>query len=158
MILLGKLFYSNIFNFFLLFSVSIFGIKVLLYQTYTMFGTFYIIVFRDVKFKLWKIKCHNMGDFKTIFYLCNSLVSVQFSRSVVSDSLRSHESQHARPPCPSPTPGVHSDSRPSSKWCHPAIWSSVVPFPSAPNPSQHQSLFQWVNSSHEVAKVLEFQL
>ena len=57
---------------------------------------------------------------------------VQFSRSVVSDSLRPHESQHARPPCPSPTPGVHSDSRPSSPWCHPAISSSVVPFPSCP--------------------------
>ena len=58
--------------------------------------------------------------------------SVQFSCSVVSDSLRPHESQHARPPCPSPTPGVHSDSRPSSQWCHPAISSSVVPFSSCP--------------------------
>ena len=46
---------------------------------------------------------------------------VQFSRSVMSDSLRPNESQHARPPCPSPTPGVHSDSRPSSQWCHPAV-------------------------------------
>ena len=54
--------------------------------------------------------------------------SVHFSRSVVSNSLRPHESQHARPPCPSPTHGVHSDSRPSSQWCHPAISSSVVPF------------------------------
>ena len=58
--------------------------------------------------------------------------SVQFSRSVVSDSSQPHESQHARPPCPSPTPGVHSDSRPSSQWCHPAISSSVVPFSSCP--------------------------
>ena len=58
--------------------------------------------------------------------------SVQFSRSVVSDSLRPHESQHARPPCPSPTPRVHSDSRPSSRWCHPAISSSVIPFSSCP--------------------------
>ena len=58
--------------------------------------------------------------------------SVQFSRSVVSDSLRPHESQHARPPCPSPTPRVHSDSRPLSRWCHPAILSSVVPFSSCP--------------------------
>ena len=82
----------------------------------------------------------------------------QISRSVVSDSLRPHESQHARPPCPLPTPGVHSDSRPSSQWCHPAISSSVVPFSSCPQSLQHQSLFQWVNSSHEVAKVLEFQL
>ena len=56
--------------------------------------------------------------------------SVQFSRSVVSDSLRPHESQHARPPCPSPTPRVHLDSRPSSQWCHPAVSSSVVPFSS----------------------------
>ena len=52
--------------------------------------------------------------------------SVQLSRSVVSDSLRPHELQHTRPPCPSPTPGVHSDSRLSSQWCHPAISSSVV--------------------------------
>ena len=59
-------------------------------------------------------------------------VSVQFSHSVVSDSLRPHESQHARPPCPSPTPGVHSDSRPSSQGCHPTISSSVVPFSSCP--------------------------
>ena len=62
---------------------------------------------------------------------CN-ISSVQFSRLVVSDSLRPHESQHARPPCPSPTPGVHSDSRSSSLWCHPAISSSVVPFSSCP--------------------------
>ena len=84
--------------------------------------------------------------------------SVQFSRSVVSDSLRTRESQHARPPCPSPTPGVHSDSSPSSQWCHPTISSFGVPSPPVRNPSQHQGLFQWVNSSHEVAKVLEFQL
>ena len=54
--------------------------------------------------------------------------SVQFSHSVVSDSLWPHEPQHARPPCPSPIPGVHWDSCPSSQWCHPAISSSVVPF------------------------------
>ena len=52
----------------------------------------------------------------------------KWSRSVMSDSSRPHESKHARPPCPSPTPGVHSDSRPSSQWCHPTISSSVVPF------------------------------
>ena len=61
-----------------------------------------------------------------------SISSVQFSCSVVSDSLRPHESQHARPPYPSPSPRVHSDSRPSSPWCHPAISSSVVPFSSCP--------------------------
>ena len=60
------------------------------------------------------------------------LSSVQFSHSVVSDSLRPPESQHTRPPCSSPTPRVHSDSCPSSQWCHPAISSSVVPFSSCP--------------------------
>ena len=58
--------------------------------------------------------------------------SVQFSRSVVSDSLRPHESQHARPPCPSPTPGAYSNSCPSSRWCLPAISPSVIPFSSCP--------------------------
>ena len=62
----------------------------------------------------------------------NPLSSVQFSRSVVSDSLRLHELQHARPPCPIPTPGVHSNSCASSRWCHPAISCSVVPFSSCP--------------------------
>ena len=56
--------------------------------------------------------------------------SVQFSCSVAFNSLRSHESQHARPPYPSPSPGLHSDSHPLSQWCHPAISSSVVPFSS----------------------------
>ena len=60
----------------------------------------------------------------------SKVASVQFSHSVMSDSLQPHESQHARPPCPSPTPGVHSDSGPSSQWCHPAISSSVIPFSS----------------------------
>ena len=57
---------------------------------------------------------------------------VQFRCSVVSNSLRPHELQHARSPCPSPTPGVHSNSRPLSWWCHPSISSSVVPFSSCP--------------------------
>ena len=61
-----------------------------------------------------------------------SFRSVQFSHSVVSNSLQTHESQHTRLPCPSPTPGVHSDSCPSSRWCHPAISSSVIPFSSCP--------------------------
>ena len=60
------------------------------------------------------------------------LISVKFSLSVVSDSLRPHESQHARPPCPSPTPRVHSDSCPLRWWCHPAISYSVIPFSSCP--------------------------
>ena len=58
--------------------------------------------------------------------------SVQSSCSVVSDSLRPHWLQHARPPCPSPTPGIHPNSCPLSWWCHPTISSSVVPFSSCP--------------------------
>ena len=61
-----------------------------------------------------------------------SSTSVQFSHSIVSDSLRPHVSQHARPPCLSPTPGFYSNSCPSSRWCHPAISSSVVPFSVCP--------------------------
>ena len=76
--------------------------------------------------------------------------------SVMSNSLRPHELQHARPLCPLPTPRDHSNSCALGRWCHPAISSSVVPF-SCFNLSQHQGLFQWVNFSHEVAKVLEFQ-
>ena len=59
-------------------------------------------------------------------------LSVKFSLSVVSNSLRPHESQHSRPPCPSPTPGVHPNSCASSRWCHPAISSSVIPFSCCP--------------------------
>ena len=58
--------------------------------------------------------------------------SVQFSHSVVSNSLRSHESQHTRPPCPSPTPRVYLNTRPLSQWCHPAISSPVIPYSSCP--------------------------
>ena len=80
--------------------------------------------------------------------------SVQFSCSVLSDSLRLHELQHTRPPCPSPTPRVYPNSCPLSWWCHPTVSSSVVPL----NLSQHQGLFKWVSTSHQVAKVLELQL
>ena len=62
----------------------------------------------------------------------NEISSVQFSHSVVSDSLQPHEPQHARPPCPTPTPGVYPNSCPLSQWCHPTISSSVVPFSSCP--------------------------
>ena len=66
------------------------------------------------------------------FGIIDSMEIVQFSHSVVSDSLRPHESQHARPPHPSPTSGVHPDSYPLSQWCHPATSSSVIPFSSCP--------------------------
>ena len=94
----------------------------------------------------------------TIWYIkiCLTYSSVQFSCSAVSNSFRPHELQHARPHYPSPTPRVHSNSCPVSQWCQPAISSSVIPF-SCPTIPPSISLFQWVNSSHEVAKVLEFQ-
>ena len=64
--------------------------------------------------------------------MLDHLASVQFSHSVMSDCLQPHESQHTRLSCPSPTPGVYSNSCPSSRWCHPTISSSVVPFSSCP--------------------------
>ena len=70
-----------------------------------------------------------------------SFISVQFSCSVVPDSLRAHESQHPRPPCPSPSPGAHPNSCPSSRWCHPAVSSSVVPFSSCPQSLPASSCF-----------------
>ena len=84
--------------------------------------------------------------------------SVQFSRSVVSNSLWPHELQHTRPLCPSPTPGAHPNSCPSSQWCHPTISSSVVPFFSRPQSFPASGSFQWVGASYQVAKVLEFHL
>ena len=71
----------------------------------------------------------------------SGISSVQLD-SFVSDSLQPHESQHARPPCPSPTPRVHSNSSPSSRWCHPAISSSVVPFSSCPQSIPASGSFQ----------------
>ena len=94
--------------------------------------------------------------------VCLALGSVQFSRSVVSDSLRPHESQHARPPCPSPSPGVHSDSRPSSPWCHPAISSLVVPFSFCPQSLTASEsfpvsqLFAWGGQSTGVSGLASF--
>ena len=84
--------------------------------------------------------------------------SVQSSHSIVSNSLQSHGLQHARPRCPSPTPGVYSDSCPLSWWYHRTISSSVVPFSSRLQSFPHQGLFKWVSSSHQVNKILEFQL
>ena len=71
-------------------------------------------------------------SWQAVKLLPDQFSSVQFSCSVMSDSLRPHESQHARPPCPSQTPGVYSNSCPLSRWCHPAISSSVIPFSSCP--------------------------
>ena len=94
------------------------------------------------------------------FYLPFS--SVQFSHSFMTDSLRPHELQHARPPCPSPTPGVHPNSCPSCRWCHPAILSSVVPFSSCPQslPASESfpvsQLFAWGGQSTGVSALASF--
>ena len=96
-------------------------------------------------------------------YLVLEIISsVQFSRSVTSNSLRPHESQHARPPCPSPSPGVHSNSHPSSRWCHPAISSSIIPFSSCPQsllasePFPMSQLFTWGGQSTGVSALVSF--
>ena len=92
--------------------------------------------------------------------LTNSISSVQSLSH--SDSLRPHESQHTRPPCPSPSPGVHSDSRPSSQWCHPVISSSVVPFSSCPQSLlasesfPMSQLFAWGGQSTGVSALASF--
>ena len=78
-----------------------------------------------------------------IIFMLTWLASVQFSRSVMFNSLGPHELQHTRPPCPSPTPGVHSDSCPMSQWCHPAISPSVVPFSSCPQSLPASCTINW---------------
>ena len=95
-----------------------------------------------------------MANALVVQSLATLLCSVQFSCSVMSDSLRPHGLQHARLPCPSPTPRAYSNSCPLSQWCHPTISSSVIPFSAHLQSFQHQGLFQWVSSSHQVAKVL----
>ena len=90
------------------------------------------------------------------------LSSVQFSHSVMFDSLWPHESQYSRPPCSSQSPRVHSDSHPSSQWCHPAISSSVVPFSSCPRslPASEffsmSQLFSWGGQSTGVSALASF--
>ena len=110
-------------------------------------------------------KCLLFGSHPVYVFLLLLLLlfsSVQFGHSVVSNSLRPHESQHARPPCPSPAPGVHSVSRPSSQWCHPAISSSVIPFSSCPQslPASESfpmsQLFTWGGQSTGVSALASF--
>ena len=92
-----------------------------------------------------------------LHWLCKSLWRVQFSRSVVSDSLQPHGVQHARLRCPSPTPGAYSNSCLSRQWCHPNISSSLIPFSSCLQSFPPSGSFKWVSSSHQVTRVLEFQ-
>ena len=96
------------------------------------------------------------------YCLWKTFSSVQFSRSVVSNSLRPHESQHTRPPSPSPTPRVHPNSCPSSRWCHPAILSSVIPFSSclqslpASESFPMSQLFAWGGQSTGASALASF--
>ena len=102
------------------------------------------------------------GCLLILFIVSFAVSPVQFSHSVVSDSLWPHELQHTRPPCPSPTPRVHSNSRPLSRWCHPAISSSVVPFSSCPQflPASESfpisQLFSWGGQSTGVSALASF--
>ena len=94
--------------------------------------------------------------------ICSTSLIIHFSCSVVFYSLWPHELQGARPPCPSPTLGVHSDSRPSTQWCHPAISSSVIPFSSCPQslPASKSfpmsQLFPWGGQSTRVSALALF--
>ena len=111
-------------------------------------GFLYLFVHWEIKYFIQRMD---------LFYR-NQIRSDQISRSVVSNSLRPHESQHTRPPFHHQLPEF---TETQVHWVSDAIQPShpmSSPSPPAPNPSQHQSLFQWVNSSHQVAKVLEFQL
>ena len=104
------------------------------YQKLTLFNTYLISLFHGA---MVMEALQNLED--GIFHLS---LSVQFSHSVVSDSLRPHEPQHTRPPCPSSTPGVHPNSCPLSRWCHPTISSSINPFSSCPQPFPASGSFQ----------------
>ena len=113
------------------------------------------------------LKAFNLVDETQTHYRTNLIYSVCWSEcsfhfSSVSSSLRPHESQHARPPCPSPPPGVHSDSCASSQWCHPAISSSAVPFSSCPQslPASESfpmsQLFTWGGQSTGASALASF--
>ena len=102
----------------------------------------YNLYWNQISFYLWNYKTHHLlPEYSKNAQLIKQ-ASVQFSHSVVSDSLRLHEPQHARPPCPSPTPGVNPNPCPLSRWCHPTISSSVVPFCSYPQSFPTSGSFQ----------------
>ena len=107
--------------------------SIVLAQVRQLFNTSPVFSLHKSSKTLAEMPClHRHGRLPSCCSSTLSVQSVQFSCSVVSDSLRPHEFQHARPPCPSPTPTVYSNSCPSSRWCHSAISSSVVPFSSCP--------------------------
>ena len=107
---------------------------------------------------------NNSADWVFTRWATKEVPSVQFSRSVLSDSLWPHESQHARPPCPSPTPGVHSNSRQSNRWCHPAICHLILchplfllhPIPPASESYPMSQLFSWRGQSTGISAFASF--
>ena len=101
---------------------------------------------------------HQLKASRENFNTIRTTSAVQFSRSVVSNSLRPHGLQHARLPCPSPTLGAYSNSCPSSRWCHPTISSSIVPFSSRLQSFPDPGSFPVSQFLHQVAKVLELPL
>ena len=105
-----------------------------------------------------RIKFYPAGYRKVFRNFKGKRSSVQFSCSVLSDSLWPHGLQHATAPCPSTTPRVYSNSCPPCLWSHPTISSVIIPFSSCLQSSQHQGLFKWVTVSQQVARVLEFHL
>ena len=124
-----------------------------------------LIHFHRGKHIIFSLMRHNYkGLFSGIgkLELFNALQFSSAQACSVSNSLQPHESQHVRPPCPSPTPGVHSDSCPSSQWCHPVISSSVVPFSSCPQslPASESfpmtQLFAWGGQSTGVSALASF--
>ena len=132
--------FSKYFSMLIIKNNLIFGSVVLTF--YKSFTQMKYLLQKSTFFLIWKM--HTLMEIQ-LFYILISMIyktfllpqnslscSVQFSHSIVSDSLWPHESQHARPSCPSPTLRFHSNSCPSSRWCHPAISSSVVPFSSYP--------------------------
>ena len=106
-----------------------------------MFSYFHSITY--IHLNIWKKMKKNKHSYSHFsLYVKMSIFSVQSSRSVMSDSLRLHEPQHSRPPCPSQTPGVHTNPCPLSWWCHPAISSSVIPLFSCPQSLPESEYFQ----------------
>ena len=126
------------------------------YSTFNLFENDFVC---SLTYEPTLILLPNITHILSILYI---MYSVQFSCSVVSDSLWPHELQHTRPPCPSPTPGVHSNSRPLSRWCHPAISSSVTPFSSCPQslPASESfpvsQLFAWGSQSTGLLALASF--
>ena len=126
-------------------------------ESILLLNLIYSVIRYDYHISLLCSRANQSNSLSICMHLLSSS-SAQFSYSGMSNYLWPHGLQHTRLPCPSPAPGACSNSCPSRGWCHPAISFSVIPFSSCLNLSQHQGLFRCVSSSHQVARVLDFQL